>query len=329
MTTQYPVIEEHALPPLARRLLGARRDPQTMPTPKPGTVLVFQVGDRWEAYLEGRHVRGNEAAVVNAVSVSLVDIRNRDVGVDLRIPSSNVSHDFLVRSTFNCRVVRPEVVAAAAMVDVTRELSAHLSQDRDLAALGLQYDIDSVNEVRGLAVARVRAYCTVRPPEVDGMSVELASVELLTPNDLRGHHLRLRTEVWDQAFDALKRSGRDVDVAWLEQLLNRGPTAKEAYALSTGAMNPADTAERGYELEQRRRDDLLKLLTVLADSDQLNRVTIDAAHLFDSLSESLTGSRPPERDPMLGKGATNGASSLPAGDDDAPPYEDLDDDFVD
>jgi hypothetical protein len=176
----YPVLEERRLGPVPRRgLLGGRRDPLELPALDPGAVLVFEVEGQYRPPLTRRHLRGTEPDVVNAVAVSLVDVRARVVPVTLVIPTLRPGHDFVVRATFRCRVTDAAEVAQAGLTDVGSLLAEHLRQDRELFVLGgRETDLEEVVEARARIHSRLRAYCMVAPPQLPGLEVVLATVDV-------------------------------------------------------------------------------------------------------------------------------------------------------
>ena len=175
----YPVLEERRLGPVPRRgLLIGRRDLLELPALDPGAVLVFEVDGEYRPPLTRRHLRGTEPDVVNAVAVSLVDIRARVVPVALAIPTLRPGREFVVRATFRCRVTEPAEVAQAGITDVRSLLTEHLRQDRELFVLGGDGDTEEVVEARARIHSRLRAYCMVAPPQLPGLEVVLATVDV-------------------------------------------------------------------------------------------------------------------------------------------------------
>ena len=185
-TGAYPVLEERALGPVPRRgLLGGRRDPLELPPLDPGAVLVFEVDGEYRPLPVRRHLRGTESVVVRAVAVSLVDIRARVVPVDVVIPTLRAGQVFVVRATFRCRVTAPATVARAGITDVAGLLADHLRQDRELLVMGIDAGVEEVVEARARIHSRVRAYCMVAPPQVAGIEVVLATVDVAVENGER------------------------------------------------------------------------------------------------------------------------------------------------
>jgi hypothetical protein len=286
----YPVVEERTLDRAKRKfLLGGRREPDELPVLPPGSVFVFQVGGRFEVQHDRRHLSGREEAVVDAVAVSVVDMRQRAVTVDIPVPSKSPADDFTVRVVFRCQVTKPEEVAAEGITDITDTLRTHLSQDRDLAVRCSQYLVDDITAVREWVTARVTAFCRMQPPRINGLSISFAEVHVLTPDDLRAHATGMRDEAWRQLRTALEQSFENKDVERLEAILGRGKEATSALAISRGQLHLGEAAEREYRLDEERRRDLLKIVEVLANGHHLDTAPVDAMRFVDAFAERTIG----------------------------------------
>ncbi|MCY1145783.1 hypothetical protein OWR29_47980, partial [Actinoplanes sp. Pm04-4] len=125
-------------------------------------------------------MNGADEQVVQATHVSLVDMR-RDAPVvtRLEIPSRDQS-TFEVLVTFTCTVTDPIAVVRGG-VNAEEALLGHLKAHNRIFELGLDYPLAEINEVRRLVSAQVKAYLTIRPPTVPGMSVAIKSVEITSP----------------------------------------------------------------------------------------------------------------------------------------------------
>ncbi|MBV9012033.1 MAG: hypothetical protein JO272_08275 [Pseudonocardiales bacterium] len=190
----YPVIEERPLAAVARRFLRpTRRDLTELPEARPGTLWVFDAGGHYETF-DRRYLSGTEPAVVDAVTVSLVDIRPRRVPVEMSIPSASPADDFVFRVDFRCVVTGPSVVAAAGLTDLTAPLRNYLTRDRKLLVMGMNFKVDDILALREEITARVSSYCEVNPPRIDGIKVELGAVTVRTPADLRTQETKIRPE---------------------------------------------------------------------------------------------------------------------------------------
>jgi hypothetical protein len=203
----FPVLSERGLKPVSRRFLRSpRRDLAELPAIEPGTVLVLDVNGQYEP-LDRRHLSGTEPHVLDAIAVSLVDLRPKVLPVDLHVPSASPADDFVIRSYFHCVVSKAELVARFGLSDATEPLRTHLKQDRTLFTLGANFEVDQLAIMRDEATSRIAAYCEAHPPHVPGMDVTLATVEVFTPGDLRAQEKRMRDERWAQRYNALRLSG--------------------------------------------------------------------------------------------------------------------------
>jgi hypothetical protein len=197
-TDRYPVVDERPLDPAVRGWLGRSRDLRDLPRHIPGTIPVFEINDGYVAFHERRHFGKREELVVNAISVSTVDVRPRTVTVQLPVPSRSAADDFTLLVDFRCEVRDPVRVTADGLTDVTVPLRHYLRRDVSLTQLGTQHSVEEINVVRDKLKARVDAYSRLRAPHVEGMSVELAGVRVLTPKALAVHERDMRDERWKQ-----------------------------------------------------------------------------------------------------------------------------------
>ncbi|MEV0704928.1 hypothetical protein AB0I53_44400 [Saccharopolyspora sp. NPDC050389] len=320
--TGYPVVAEHRLPPARRRLLlGGKRDLADLPPQEPGTVLVFEVNGHYEAFRERRHLTGSEDAVVLAVAISVVDMRERLATTRLLIPSNSPADDFVVEAVFRAKVTRPEAVAAAGLTDLDATLRSYLSQDQELLALGLQCGVEEINEVRSLVRRRIMAYCKVVPPQIDGMDLSLREVRVPTPTPLREHSTVVRDERWNQDVVELRQALEQRDVERIHEILQGGPSMVTALGISRREIHTSDAAREAYESEDRRRKHMLDLLRTLPDG-YLDSLPIDAMQFVTALSASL---RPGATgDPVLDEEKPQSALRRASRDADKPPILDED-----
>ena len=186
-TTTYPVVDERALDPATRRWLGRSRDLSELPRHLPGTVPVFEVHNGYVAFQERRHLGRREELVISAISVSTVDMRPKTVTVQLQVPSCSAADEFVLLVDFWCQVEDPERVAEAGLRDMTEPLRQYLRRDVSLTQIGVRYSVEDINVVRNELLSRVDAYTRLRAPHVDGMSVALGAVLVVTPKDLAGY----------------------------------------------------------------------------------------------------------------------------------------------
>jgi len=286
VATPYPILEERALGPAQRRLLlGSKRNTAELPMQRPGTVLVFEVGGRHQAYREGRHLRGVEDDVVGALSVSIIDVRERPIWVELAIPSDSAADDFLVGVCFRCRVTDPEKVAAAGLFDIVEPLRQQLYQDSGLVTAGVDYPIGLINAFRSYITARLTSLCQLNPPRIEGLSVQLSAVRVATPDQLRDYERQVRDGRW-------RRRVTGEDVEWLEELSAKGSEALNVLAISRGELSAADAAVRAHAAEAERQRIGIEALRMLHEDKLLDRIPIDATRLVDSIIERVTGVSP-------------------------------------
>jgi hypothetical protein len=212
----YPIVEEKSLGPTERGgpfgLGRHRREYGEVPRAKGEQVRVFLV--------DGKHVvdhgqRGDDdEQIVRAAHVSVVDLsRNYPVHTELTIPSAD-AEEFTIRVTFLCTVTDPVTVIREGTGDAERVLQGYVRSHHRLFQLGLDQKISDVNRVRLNVQTQIEAYVQLKPPPIRGMSVSLASVEVLTPEELVTLHGRLRS----QEGEHLVASGREELAHELERL---------------------------------------------------------------------------------------------------------------
>jgi hypothetical protein len=285
-TANYPVLEEKALGRAGRRWLAKARDLSELPAQEPGTVLVFEVGSGHLAFTERRHLAGREDLVVNAISVSLVDVRPRGVTVQVAIPSRDPADDFIVLVDFQCRVEDPEAVVAAGLRDVSATLRHYLRQDAALSQLAAGRSIEQINEVRPEVTARIEAYYRLRAPRVSGMAIQLLNVRVVTPKDLASHERKMRDERWRQRHEELEHVGEDRNIARMRGYVDGGPDAMISLGLARGEIDINRTIEREHAALQGKRQDLLKLWESLPEAYR-DTVAVDAQRIVDSVFDQI------------------------------------------
>ncbi|MBF9129464.1 hypothetical protein I0C86_10855 [Plantactinospora sp. S1510] len=192
----YPVVEHRSLNPPPKRGpmgLGRRfRQLGEVPRPQGHQVLVYRVDGQY--VLDGDGLRLDDELVLTATHVSLIDMRrDAQVMVLLMIPSRDDS-EFALQVTFSCTVTDAVTVVRDGVVDAEVLLRGYLKSHSKIFELGLDYALTQLNAVRRVATAQVRAYATVKPLIVPGLRVQLASVELLTPEEFRKLGADLRTQ---------------------------------------------------------------------------------------------------------------------------------------
>lgn len=311
----YPVIEERPLAAVARRFFRTtRRDLADLPEARPGTLWVFDVGGHYEA-LDRRRLSGTEPVVLDAVAVSLVDIRPRRVPVELSIPSSSPADDFVFRADFRCRVTNPSMVVAAGLTDVTVPLHSYLKKDQILPVLGTGFTVDDITTFREEITARVFSYCEGDPPRIEGMEVALDAIAVRTPADLRTQETKMRDERWDQKLRSLQRTGEQTDVTRLTALL-ADPQRALALAVSLGDITAGQAADQEFSELDKRLNKSYEIIKFLQENGHLDRVPLDAKLLVDWHFEAITGS-PQGYLAITGGDGSGGAVFMPDEDDPA------------
>ncbi|MBB5083159.1 hypothetical protein [Nonomuraea endophytica] len=320
----YPIIEERALAPVPRRFLRTRRDLADLPETPPGSVLVFEVAAGYHAFTERRHLRGAEDEVVDAVSVSVVDVRTCSVIAQVPLPSADLAHDFPLRATFTCTVTHPEKIVEQGLKDIGEVLAHYLSADTELLSLGLRYPIEKIYQLRQHVVARVKAHVEVMPPEIDGMTVALARVDLLLPEDVRGHAIDLKTVRREGEVTELKQALENKDVARIEEILCRGTAAGMALGVSRGHVAIGDAVLHQSEAENRRAEYVLEMIKALPQGS-LDFLPVNTRMLLEQFGRSVLG---PDKATTIVEGAAPPVPPAPLVDGSAPRplgLEDLDD----
>lgn len=309
MDSLYPVLEERPLPAVPRRFLrGGRRDVTELPQWRLGCVLVFHTGRDRIALREHTHLTGAEEPVVDAVAVSVVDIRPRAVTAQLVLPSASAADDFTVRVGFRCQVTDPEVAAGHGAFDLGRQLEEHLERDRKLLGLGASHTVEQIADMRDLVEARVEAYWEYHPLEVRGLSIAFTSTSVLTPAELRAHEQQMRDERWRQDYTKLTSVGEDTEIARMRDLVADGSAGLTALGLARREIHPIDAVRDAREDEQvaRQNDQLARerlseAIRLLQDSGRMDYVRLDVDSLAEAWYEQLTGrSMPQPADSQIG-----------------------------
>lgn len=290
--TSYPVLLEQALPPPQRRVLGARRDPAELPTPDPGTVLVFRVGGQYEEARADGHLRGTEPNVVNATAVSVVDVRERLLPVELTLHSARPADDFVVRLHFRCRVTRASSVAQAALTDLAMLLASHIQEDDKLRTLTTDFTVEEINAVRRQVDARIRAYWMLAPPQHPGIEIGLVSVEVLTPGDLRTQSRRVRDARWDDELRDLASASEGRDVDRIAELIRQGPEVVAALGVSRNEINVGELLAQLIDDRRQHDERLMEITRALAKDGHFDRIPIDARAMVDAFLARATGASP-------------------------------------
>jgi len=332
MDSPYPVLEERPLPAVQRKFLrSGRRDLTELPQWRLGCVLVFHTGRDRIALREHTHLTGMEEAVVDAVAVSVVDIRPRPVTAQVVLPSASAADDFTIRVGFRCQVTDPEVAAGHGAFDLGRQLEEHLSRDRKLLGLGVSHSVEQIADIRDLVEARVEAYWEYHRLEVLGLSIAFTSTSVLTPAELRAHEQQMRDERWRQDYTKLTSVAEDAEIARMRDLVADGSTGLTALGLARREVHPVDAVRDARENEQIAREDdrlarerLTEAIRLLQDSGRMDYVGIDVNGLADAWYEQLTGRSMPQPADQQLRAADPSAIEGSAEEEDSEPLDEAD-----
>jgi hypothetical protein len=155
---------------------AARREASELPPQRPGTVLVFQIQERYVAAPPGR-LRLDSELAVDANAVLLVAMEARVVTVIAELPSIGTSA-VVLRAMYTCRVMDPALVLDAGCFNAGELLGAHLINDDIMAMLALHRDITSDVGISQRILARIHARNAASPPFLPGLLAELSGVAL-------------------------------------------------------------------------------------------------------------------------------------------------------
>ncbi|QXV60309.1 hypothetical protein [Amycolatopsis sp. TNS106] len=195
MNVPYPVVEQRTLTPVApRRLFGPKRTRTLaeIPSGSANHRLVYRISG--EYVLDNAALPLDSPEVIAASHVSLVDVaQNVEVVVELEIPSKDAGM-FTLRVTFVCSVNDAAAVVREGSPDLRAALRGYLKGHHRLFELGLDFSLAEINRARLKLNAQVKAFTTINPPVFVGVSADLASVELLTPEEISALHKSLREQ---------------------------------------------------------------------------------------------------------------------------------------
>ncbi|WP_214107482.1 hypothetical protein [Acrocarpospora catenulata] len=191
----YPVVSQVPLDPVAKQgfLSKPRRPITSLPRQLPHQRLVFEYDGTF--VLADRRLRGDEPHVLYGVSVSVVDV-TKDHPVTVQVPiKSSGAHDFTVAVHFRCMVDEPIEVVRAGLTDATEHLLTYIRGYHKLFELGRGHGLDQAHELWTIVHAQVKAYATVVPCLLPGMSAEFTSLELFAPDEIARGQRRYETSL--------------------------------------------------------------------------------------------------------------------------------------
>ncbi|MFF7965171.1 hypothetical protein ACFZC3_07360 [Streptomyces sp. NPDC007903] len=205
----YPVVSTRTLePPAARGWRGmgtARRERSELPRLEPHQVAVFRVGEDWVESHGDLDLRSETA--VRSTSVAVVD-RRRDVPVEamITVPSADGT-DCAVRARFRCTAEDAvELMREGGPSDASDALVSYLQGCPALVGEYVPHGDAQLAEVTKRICANVTAFALAQPPRLPGMAVELVSVDLLSPDQLRALQQRLAELEFQRQRDAVEQA---------------------------------------------------------------------------------------------------------------------------
>lgn len=286
---RYPVVDERSLgKPERRWMRGARRDVGQLPDLRPGCVYVFGSNGRYEQSSATSHLRGGEQEMLDATSVSVVDIRPRQVTAQILVPSASPATDFTVHVNFGCEVEVATEIARQNLTDLRAALQAHLRQDPRMLEFQHRFYPDEIDEVRRQVLAYMLAAYRQRPPRIPGMRIWLQDVDVRTPRDLRRHATRIRDKNWGIEEQFVDHRAERQRVAHHQDMLATAEQA-EAFAIARGDMSADRAVERRYAQEDQRAVRLHDELTRLVETGAINRMHDQQLDLAEAAIAQLLG----------------------------------------
>lgn len=193
----YPVITQVPLEPVARLkfLTKPRRPLSSLPPQLPHQRLVFEYDGTF--VLGDRRLRGDEPHVLHATSVSVVDLA-KDHPVEVRVPINSAGAlNFTVAARFRCTVDDPIEVVRAGLTDVTEHLLTYIRAYSKLFELGRSFEPHDVHRLWPLVHAQVKAYATVVPCVLAGMTAEFTDLDVYAPDEIARGRRRFEASLHD------------------------------------------------------------------------------------------------------------------------------------
>jgi hypothetical protein len=279
----YPVLAEQALGRPGRRRWRYWRDPETLPAVPPGAVLVFRMESDAEVF-ENTHLSGYEEAVLDATSVSVVQMRPRSVPAEVLLTTRNQALDIAVQVTFTVQVVDAVAIAAQGLTDLPALLTHLLHQDAKLVSFQDRFDADDIVAARRAVTAFALATYAQSPPQIRGLRLSHPRVEVTTPDAVRTHAATLQDETW-----ADTREQRRID---RNAGLMRTPEQMDAVAVTRGELSMADAARAQRERDDAQFERIRVEVEALMRSGAADRVPVDLQRLVGTFYERLSGQPP-------------------------------------
>ncbi|HRC11863.1 MAG TPA: hypothetical protein PLX68_03235 [Dermatophilaceae bacterium] len=206
--------------------------------------------------------------MVNATSISVVDVNRRLIPVEIELPSNDAGDGFVLRVQFSCKVTDPSEVVAQSLSDVGQVLQAQLQSFPVVTQLAVDYAPDQIDQVRRVALATIESVKAVSPLSAPGMEVRLTGCEVLASGDVREHAkavtgalrehdlVSLRTQHEEEiALVRVQERKRVIDEVVRQRAAVRaqGPLAEEDALFATRAAETSPAAAADRQLEERHR----------------------------------------------------------------------------
>jgi hypothetical protein len=284
--TGYPIIKQAHLREPARRgirsLARPRRPDGEIPPIDPHEVLVYRVGGQFIVD-DGRR-RPDDHHVINATSVSVVNMQtDASVTATFSIDSQDAS-TFTIHANFVCTVLDPVVVVRTGQSDASEALLAYLKGYQPLFELGLSHRISDLNAVRREASIHIKAYITIKPPELAGISVHLANVQVETPETTAKFEEQLREDARQREL-ALREDARQREIALRAHATEAELKAVRQYTEKLlSAQGQTQDLAQAQELSEAIGDDPAKALVYAQVQGQLSAIDY-ADRLLHQLQE--------------------------------------------
>ena len=287
--SDYPILEEHRLPTIARgRLRGARRDPQSLPQPRANAALVAVSGQRFQELPPLSNFRGSEDVLVAASDIIVVDTSPATlITSEFSVASADLGQEFSVSLTFACTVEDVLTVAREAPRDLSETLGQQYRDDRKLARMGLAHKIEQLASFRADAKARIAARARNKPPQIPGMNIVFKGADVAMPNALATQGATMQQLRFEHEIAALKGQFAFQQAELLEALLRRGPEAIEALWLQLNDPRYASAVDRAYGNRERLQQQLQMFIGTFHESGHFDNVAFDTPRLVDAFLSSL------------------------------------------
>jgi hypothetical protein len=272
MTDPYPIVKQIQLSEPVRRgvfgLLGQRRERSEIPALQPHEVLVYRVNGRF--VMDDGRLGLDDDDVINATSVSVVNMRREaEVATNFTIDSQDASQ-FSVYVNFVCTVTDPIRVVKDGQANAGVALLSYLKGYQRLFELGLTHPLSELNALRREAGHHIKAYMTVMPPEIAGLSIDLGNVQVMTPDEIAAHQKDLRKAKQDhdiaamalESETALERrklaaqselgEGRLANAKTTAETIGNDPNLALHLAYVSGELSAGEIADRIQAREEER-----------------------------------------------------------------------------